>query len=124
MARVTFTPHLRRFFPTLQSLEEVPGATVRTGFSTRMRLITAMARAAVPTSTRKAEARPAVAISTPLTGGASSMSTEPTVWFRPCTLVSFSLGTSCGYRALTAGVCTPAPSERTADTTSKSSSPA
>jgi sulfur carrier protein ThiS len=29
MARVTFTPHLRRFFPSLKQLEQVPGATVR-----------------------------------------------------------------------------------------------
>lgn len=29
MARVTFTPHLQRFFPSLQRLEHVPGATVR-----------------------------------------------------------------------------------------------
>lgn len=29
MAEVTFTPHLKRFFPELGALELVPGATVR-----------------------------------------------------------------------------------------------
>jgi molybdopterin synthase sulfur carrier subunit len=29
MPRITFTRHLRRFFPTLKEGEEVPGATVR-----------------------------------------------------------------------------------------------
>lgn len=29
MARVTFTRHLQRFFPSLKELEQVPGTTVR-----------------------------------------------------------------------------------------------
>jgi len=29
MAQVTFTRHLKRFFPTLREAEEVPGSTVR-----------------------------------------------------------------------------------------------
>ena len=64
--------------------------------STLIVLITAMAMAAVITSTKNAQTIPTDPSNTPPTAGANSMSTELRLWFIPCIFVRLSMGTSWG----------------------------